>query len=70
MLAEVFRENLIAALEETGMSQILLSQRSGVTRLAINRIILGHQSPRLETCEMIADGLGLPPAEMFVAKEG
>ena len=43
-----------------GLSQAELAKRAGIARISVARIEAGHQSPRYETLERLAKGLGVP----------
>lgn len=48
------------ARERANLTQERLGEHAGVDRQAINRIELGHASPRLDTLIRLADALGRP----------
>jgi transcriptional regulator with XRE-family HTH domain len=46
------------------LTQQQLAERAGMDRQAINRIEQGHQSPILDNLLRIAEGLGVPLADL------
>lgn len=60
-----FTDWLQSALDERGISQSELARRAGVTRSAINGIIMGTRGPGIELCTGIAHALKLPPEEVL-----
>lgn len=64
-LSDVFRTNLRNALEQQGLTQKDLAQKSGVHRITISRILTGKHDPSLSICESLARGIRLPAATLF-----
>ena len=49
-----------------GRSQAELAKRAGIARISVARIEAGHQSPRYETLEKLAKGLGVPMESLLL----
>jgi ribosome-binding protein aMBF1 (putative translation factor) len=60
-----YRENLATGIDATGTSQKGLSEKTGVSRVFINRILHQGAEPRLTVASRIAAGLGFTLADMF-----
>lgn len=60
----VIGDRLRAARLHRDFTQERLAERAGVDRQAVNRIEMGHQSPRLDTLLLIADALGVSLAAL------
>jgi transcriptional regulator with XRE-family HTH domain len=65
MKQPVFGDILRAARKAQGMSQMALSERSGVTQNAITKIENGINYPNLLTMRLLANGLGAQPVIGF-----
>lgn len=57
---EQFGENLRRLRDGAGLTQMELSNRSGLDMAEISRLENGHRDPRLSTLVRLADGLELP----------
>ena len=55
-----FAERLRRLRREAGLSQQSLADLSGVGRVTIARLELAAQSPKLDTIQKLADGMGYP----------
>lgn len=64
-LADTFRDNLRNALQQKGLTQRELAQKTGVHEVTISRILKGKHDPTLEICEMLARGMKLPLDKIF-----
>jgi transcriptional regulator with XRE-family HTH domain len=63
---DIFRENMLRALAESGMTEATLSVKAGLNRRAITDIREGRvTSPRISTVFAIARALGKDPAELM-----
>ncbi len=62
---EVFSTWLQKELGRRDWSQAELSERSGIHRAIISKIILGSSMPMPETLDALAKGLGLSPTLVF-----
>jgi len=61
-----FRENLLSALAESGMSEAELSVKAGLNRRAVTDIREGRvRSPKLSTVFALSRALGIEPGEMM-----
>ena len=66
----IFGRNVRRLREERGLSQEALAEASGLERKAVQRIETATFVPSLDRVLELADGLGLPPAELFVGMVG
>lgn len=57
-------ESLRAARRAARLTQEQLAERSGLDRLAVNRIEQGNQSPLLDSLIRLAAGLGIPLSDL------
>jgi transcriptional regulator with XRE-family HTH domain len=65
-LAETFRKNLIALMDEQGISARALETATEVHHVTISRIRNGKLTNlTMDVCERLAEGLGVPPQQMF-----
>lgn len=69
-LAETFRVNLRNALEEKGLTQKELAERSGVSHVHICRILAGKHEPTLSLCDALARGIRLPAEKLLTKPMG
>ena len=49
-----------------GYTQQELADFGGVTRQQVNRILMGHSKPEIDTCEAIAVSLGMIPEALLL----
>jgi transcriptional regulator with XRE-family HTH domain len=64
-----FRDNLRSAMDEHGMDQQDLAEKSGVHYVTISRILTGKQDPTVTVCEKLAKAAGLRPDLVFLTPE-
>lgn len=64
-----FRDNLRSAMEERGLDQQELSQKSGVHYVTISRILSGKQDPTVGVCEKLATAAGIRADLVFLTPE-
>ena len=57
---QLFRDNVRYHMSLQGVSQCELARRISAGAPHINRILQGKTVPGLDTCERIADALGIP----------
>ncbi len=55
-----FRDNVRREYKHRGIRQDALAVQAGITSTALNRILMGHSIPQLDTCEAIANALEIP----------
>lgn len=55
-----FRQNLAAAMADRGLTQRALADKSGVTYVYINRILVGRSDPSVTICDKLSDALSIP----------
>ncbi len=65
--AETFATWLEFQLKEHNISQSELARRAGVTRGAINGILMGARGPGVDLCKGIAKALEIPPEQVLRA---
>lgn len=68
-LVQNFRENLRDHMSSRGLSQRQFAERSGVSTVTINRILVGKNSPSLEIVDRLADALGVPASRLLASPE-
>lgn len=61
----IFAANVERLREQRGLTQEQLGWASGLHQTAVARIETGERLPTLGTIFKIADGLEVPPAELF-----
>ncbi|MBS1888214.1 MAG: helix-turn-helix transcriptional regulator [Actinobacteria bacterium] len=62
----IFAANVARIRERKGLTQEQLGWSSGLHQTAVARIESGDRMPTLPTIFKIAEGLEVPPAELFV----
>ena len=67
-LLEIFRANLVARRKELGMTQIALSQASGIAQPHICYLESGRTKPTMETLAKLAQALRTTPDAMLSPK--
>lgn len=67
-LSDTFRQNLRETLEEKGLTQKELADKSGVSRVHICRILAGKHEPTLSICEALAAGIKVPAAYLLLKR--
>lgn len=65
-LLQNFVANLREAMEEKDISGAELARRSKLHWVTISRILNGHLSPTLETCEKLATAVGMRADTAFL----
>jgi len=60
-----FNERLKALREERGLTQVQLSEKSGITARMIQNYERGSHRPRFEGAGKLADALGVPVTELL-----
>lgn len=65
-LLQNFAENLREAMKQAGLSGREVAKRSGLHYVTISRVLNGRLCPTLETCEKIADAVGMRPDTAFL----
>ena len=60
-----FNERLKALREERGLTQVQLSEKSGITARMIQNYERGSHRPRFECAGKLADALGVPVTELL-----
>ena len=53
-----FSKRLVQAMEERGMRQIDLAEKTGLTRSMISAYVLGRHEPKDDKLKLLADALG------------
>ena len=61
-IGEIFRERLKQALNDSGLTQVQLAQRTGLLPQSINKYVSGERLPGLESLALMAQALGKPPS--------
>lgn len=64
-LRKVFAANVVARRRETGMTQIDLARRAGITQPLVAQIESAARFPRAETLAALAEALGTSPGALF-----
>jgi transcriptional regulator with XRE-family HTH domain len=65
-MGTMIKTHLQKELAERGMSQGELARLTGICKSHVSKIVRGIvRSPRFETCQQIADALGVPVGELF-----
>lgn len=62
---ENVRTNLRREMQRQGLSQQDLSERTGLHYVTISRILTGKIEPSIESCELLARAVGMPPEMIF-----
>lgn len=65
-LIDNFRKNALAAMRRSKITQRAVAAELGVHEVTIHRILKGDISPSLETCEKIAEAVGIRPDTIFL----
>lgn len=65
-LLDNFALNLRDAMERNGITGAELARRSGLHFVTVSRVLNGHLSPTVETCEKLAQAAGMRPDTAFL----
>ena len=65
-LLDNFATNLRDAMKRANISGMKLAELTGVHYVTISRILNGHLSPTVETCEKLAQAAGMRPDTAFL----
>lgn len=65
-LLDNFATNLRDAMKRSGITGNQLAERTGLHFVTISRILNGKLSPTVETCEKLADAVGMRPDTAFL----
>lgn len=65
---EAFRLSVRRQYPLSGLTQVTLAERAGISEQHLNRILKGIVSPSLEVCDQIANALGVPLIELLDTK--
>lgn len=49
----------------SGLTQLALAERAGLSLRHVSSVELGKREPRMRTLEQVASALGVDPAELF-----
>lgn len=63
---ELVRVNLESEMAKQKISQSELSRRSGVRQATISEVLAGKVDPSLPTLQLLANGLGISPAQFLL----
>jgi transcriptional regulator with XRE-family HTH domain len=64
---DLYADGLRQLRERSGLTQLDLAVRAGLTPATISRLENGHQSPTLVTAEALSEALGIHLAELLGA---
>lgn len=68
-LSELLLENVRREMAKQELSQVELGKRAGVSKQSVNQILTAGHSPRIDTVEALARGLGIPAWELLRPQE-
>ncbi len=69
-LAKVVAQNMLGVRTRRKLSQQTVADKAGLSVSYISMLERGVRVPPLETLEVVAKALGVPPLELFQAADG